>query len=267
LNLTGGAVAATGTTAQATITFSGTTELLPNYSYTAYVYAMRPESTGTTTASSSVNCPLLAPTKLQYTLQDPGALNDPVWFRLSWTAPGGTITGYKVYINDTNPVDIASNVTNYDFYRYNSGSWNQFFRLNVYAFANGSNGAYSANSYHAVWTARGTSYPYFPESRKWRFSMSGGGGGGWSGGGSGTGVKALLNAKYVGYQTMYIAQQGRGAHGGIGSGANSGDGGDMTYVQSDYYIRAGGGGGGGGNDGVTGAGGSCGGQGGGGLRM
>jgi hypothetical protein len=269
---TGGAVAATGTTAQGTLTFSGTTDLLPNYAYTASVYGMRPEGSGATGYSSSVNCPLLAPTKLQYTLQNPGALTDPVSFTLSWTAPGGTITGYKVYINDTNPVDIASNQTYYNFSRANTGSWNQFFRLNVYAVANGNVGAKSADSYHAVWTAAGTTYVSLPMYSKWRFSMSGAGGrnGNNGPGGSGTGVKALLNSKYSGTQTMYIAQNGRGAHGGIGGtdgGGYAGDGGDMTYIQNGYGLYAGGGGGGGGGAGYAGAGcgagGSCGGIGGG----
>jgi len=259
------AVAATGTTAQGTTTFSGTTELLPNYEYTASVYGMRPESTGTARASSSVNCPLLAPTNLQYTLQDPsGAVTYAVSFRLSWLASGGSVQYYDIYINDT----YLAGTTNlyYDFTRENSGSWNQFFRLNVRPVARALYGTQSANSYHAVWTATGTSYPNFPGSHKWRLSMSGGGGGGWSGGGAGTGVKALLNSKISGVQTMYIAQAGKGAHGGSGSGGLSGDGGDMTYLQNGYGIYVGGGGGAGGNDGVTGGGGSAGGQGGGGYN-
>ena len=254
-----------GTTAQGTTSVNGTAELLPNYPYKFSVYANRPEGSGSAAISSEVVCPLLAPTRLQYTLQNPGPLTNPVWFRISWTASGGSVQYYDIYVNDA----YVGGTTDlyYDFTNSSEGtrSWNQFLRLNVIAVARGIYGAWSANSYHAVYTVRGTTYPNFPEARKWRFSMSGGGGGGWSGGGSGTGVKALLNTKYVGFQTMYIAQAGKGAHGGSGSGANSGDGGDMTYVQSDYYIHAGGGGGGGGNDGVTGAGGSCGAQGAGGY--
>lgn len=264
--------AATGTTPQGTTSVNGTAELLPNYPYTFYVYGYRPEGSGATAVSSSVVCPLLAPTRLQYTLQDPFDLdftsNGTYSFTLSWTEPGGTITGYKVYINDTNSVNIASNVTSYNFSRANTGSWNQFFRLNVEAIANGSNGAYSANSYHGVFTGSGSVDLELPMASKWRFAISGAGGGGLAPG-TAMGIKCRFTSKYSGSQNLYIAQNGRGLYGGAGGGGNAGYGGDMTYFQDwsqpgGHLLRVGGGGGSASSSlgAAYGAGGSCGGDGG-----
>ena len=262
--------AATGTTAQGTTSVNGTAELLPNYPYTFSVFGNRPEGSGATAVSSSVVCPLLAPTQLQYTLQDPFDLDfsgsGAYWFRLSWAASGGSVQYYDVYINDTylgGTTDLY-----YDFYRYNTGSWNQFFRLNVIAVARGLYGAWSANSYHGVFTGSGSVTMNLPMASKWRFAISGAGGGGLAPG-TAMGIKCRFTSKYSGYQNLYIAQNGRGLYGGAGGGGNAGYGGDMTYFQDwsqpGHYLRVGGGGGSGSTSlgAAYGGGGSCGGDGGG----